>query len=573
MGQAGTVVSELDTAIRHFRHLRSQREASTARALQDAFARASNGLQQQLDGMVAWLETNPDPPLWRVLAEHRTRNLLMQAESLFNQYSREVGDTIHREQAVAVAQAQSDARDLIEKGFGTPPVGVGTPFVALPQQAIGQLTATLQPGAPVRRLLDEFGGDAASIVESELITGVASGRSPRQTARAISDAIGGQYDRAFLITRTETLRAYRGAQQAIFEENKHLLEGWIWHASLSTRTCASCWAMHGTLHPVTESMSEHPAGRCSMIPRTKSWQDLGYDVPDTRPEIEPGVDVFNRLDPADQQKILSQKAYKAFRDGSIELKDLVHVHQSRTWGETRSVGSVEGALSRAAKRVEVIPAKTPPVDFTKRKDAEAFLQERGISFFNEVNIKKLGNAKKQEEIIASLANGLRDVEAATGRAVGIGEVSYGSVGNREYVAKLVPRAPDDPRRHLLTINTDSEFWKNGNRFGFVVEETPRDVFRHEVYHSVDADLVDVRLRPSGVLPESGFAYTDVITSHMTEPLTVDETFFASKVSSYAQANRAEFVAETFTGLTKKHIYNADVMAQYKRFSGIIPEGV
>src|SRR4051794_4250081 len=99
-------MSDLEQSVRQFRRQRAQREASTARALQDAFARARDGLRQQLDGMVAWLDANPDPPLWRVLAEARTRSLLQQAEALFTQYSREVGETIHREQAVAVAQAQ-----------------------------------------------------------------------------------------------------------------------------------------------------------------------------------------------------------------------------------------------------------------------------------------------------------------------------------------------------------------------------------------------------------------------------------------------------------------------------------
>jgi SPP1 gp7 family putative phage head morphogenesis protein len=348
MGSQG--VSELDTAIRHFRALRTKREASTARALQDAFLRASNGLQTQLDGMTAWLDANPDPPLWRVLAEARTRNLLMQAEALFQQYSHEVGDAIHREQSVAVAQAQHDARDLIAKGFGTPPVGVGLPFVALPQQAIGQLTATLQPGAPVRKLLDEFGGDASSIVESELITGVASGRSPRQTARAISDALGGQYDRALLITRTETLRAYRGAQLEVYRANKHLLRGWRWHAALDRRTCAVCIGLHGRLFQTDEPMRPHPACRCSVIPETKSWRDLGYDVPGPDRIIETGPDWFARQPVTTQQDVLGPAAYEAYVAGDVELEDFIRLRRSGTWGNSYVRGSLDRAKERAASR-------------------------------------------------------------------------------------------------------------------------------------------------------------------------------------------------------------------------------
>jgi SPP1 gp7 family putative phage head morphogenesis protein len=351
-------VSELERSIAHFRQQRRNRERQANLALQHAFLTARNALQAQLDGMVAWMDANPNPPLWRVLAEARTRNLLQQADAAFTHYSREVGQTVIHEQEQTVIQAQADARHLIESSFGRPPVGVGLPFVALPQQAVSELVGTLQPTAPVRKLLDTFGPEAAQVVEDELIAGVAMGRNPRATARAISDGLGGHYDRALLISRTETLRAYRNAQQEVYKANSHLLNGWIWHASLSTRTCPACWAMHGTHHPVTETMSEHPAGRCSMIPDTKSWKELGYDVPDNQPTIEPGVDVFNRLSAAEQQQILSPSAYKAFKAGEIELPDLVNVRTSKTWGETRSVGSVEGAKQRAAAR-QTVPVVQP----------------------------------------------------------------------------------------------------------------------------------------------------------------------------------------------------------------------
>lgn len=333
--------SELEQSVRHFRRQRAQREASTARALQNAFERARDGLQQQLDGMVTWQEANPNPPLWRLLAEARTRNLLMQAEALFNQYSREVGDTIHREQAVAVAQAQSDARALIEKGFGTPPVGVGLPFVALPQQAIGQLVATLQPGAPVRRLLDEFGPDAAAAVERELIVGVASGRSPRQTARAISDAIGGHESRALTIARTETLRAYRGSTLEVYKQNTKLLRGWQWHCARSVRTCPVCLALDGQVFAVDEPFRSHVNCRCSAIPLVRgSTVDMGQTASEWFDE-----------QPAElQRNTLGPMAYEAFQKGEVQLTDFVSLSRSRTWGSSYVRGSLDGAKARAEQR-------------------------------------------------------------------------------------------------------------------------------------------------------------------------------------------------------------------------------
>lgn len=347
-------MSDVDRAIRHFRRLRAERERTTVLSLRNAFDTAKNSLQTQLDGMTAWMDAERaagrEVPLWHLLTEARTRNLLTQAETAFAQYSREVGQTVIREQRIAVAQAQTDARQLIEAGFGPGPIGVGLPFVNLPVQPITRLVATLQPGAPVRRLLDSFAGKAAAAVEAELIAGLVSGRSPRQTARAISSALGGQYKRALLITRTETLRAYRGTQQEVYRANAHLLRGWRWHSALDGRTCAVCLALHNRLFATTEPMRAHPACRCSILPETKSWRDLGYAVPEPIVNRETGSDWFARQPVATQQNTLGPEIYPFYASGEVALEDFISLSRSRTWGSSYVRGSLDDARERARKR-------------------------------------------------------------------------------------------------------------------------------------------------------------------------------------------------------------------------------
>lgn len=343
--------SALEQSIRQFRRLRAEREASTARALRAAFETARNALQTQLDSMTAWMEANPNPPLWRVLAEARTRSLLEQAERLFAQYSRQVGDTIAWEQTIAVPQAMTEAEVLIRAGFGTPPpFSLGLPFVRLSQSAVTQLVATLQPGAPVRQLLLSFGPDAAKVVEDELISGMTLGRNPRETARIISERVSVQQWRALLITRTETLGAYRGAQQEVYKANVHLLRGWRWHAALDRRTCAVCIGLHGRLFATDDPMRPHPACRCSIIPETKSWRDLGYDVPEPANNIETGPDWFARQPVATQRDVLGPAAYDAYAAGDVDLADFIHLRRSRTWGSSYVRASVDDARARARSR-------------------------------------------------------------------------------------------------------------------------------------------------------------------------------------------------------------------------------
>lgn len=59
-----------------------------------------------------------------------------------------------------------------------------------------------------------------------------------------------------------------------------------------------------------------------MIPKTKSWAEIGKmigvdfgDLPDTAPQITPGVELFNQLSPQEQMEILGPAKYAACKAG------------------------------------------------------------------------------------------------------------------------------------------------------------------------------------------------------------------------------------------------------------------
>lgn len=95
--------------------------------------------------------------------------------------------------------------------------------------------------------------------------------------------------------------------------------------------------MHGTLHPLTDMLDDHPNGRCVMVPRTKSWSELTGegDQEDTRPTIVSGEVRFGKLTNAQQKEILGAGLYDLYADGTVTLADLVRQDTSKRWGTMR----------------------------------------------------------------------------------------------------------------------------------------------------------------------------------------------------------------------------------------------
>lgn len=76
--------------------------------------------------------------------------------------------------------------------------------------------------------------------------------------------------------------------------------------------------MHGRPFPLDQpGPQDHVCGRCTRLTRTKSWAELGIDLPE--PEavgIPDAQTVFGRLPKADQIQIMGPARLKALDDGA-----------------------------------------------------------------------------------------------------------------------------------------------------------------------------------------------------------------------------------------------------------------
>lgn len=191
-------------------------------------------------------------------------------------------------------------------------------------------------------LFASFGPEAAQRVRQAITLGATAKQTPEQIARSIVRDVGGSLPRAMTIARSEAMRSYREAQHAAMQGADRDLMGWVWTARLGPRCCGTCWAMHGRVFPLSQTLQSHPNCRCVPTPLVREM------VPPTT-----GADLFTDLDTEDQVKVLGQAKQRAYEDGAISLSSLVGRTRSGLWGpgiRERSLAELVGDKAAAEYR-------------------------------------------------------------------------------------------------------------------------------------------------------------------------------------------------------------------------------
>lgn len=162
------------------------------------------------------------------------------------------------------------------------------------------------------------------LVRRELIRGVAAGSNPKKIAARIVRRAEGRFNgglsRALVIARTETLDAHREAARVGRMQQADVLAGWTWLCALDARTCPSCWAQHGSVHPVEEfGPDDHQQGRCTALPLTKPWSELGLDIVEPASLLPDAATRFEALDSETKLQILGPARYRAWAVGDYPM--------------------------------------------------------------------------------------------------------------------------------------------------------------------------------------------------------------------------------------------------------------
>lgn len=270
-------------------------------------------------------------------------------------------------------------------------------LVRFPREEVAQMVATVQEGSPLHELLGRLGPETAAVMRETLVRGIALGSGPVVMGRELATALDGNLRRGLLIARTETMRTFRETTRLSYAARPDVVGGWRWWSSRDRRTCAACYAMHGTLHPVEERLDGHPACRCTMIP------ELAADTGLAGPTIPTGERLFEELDAATQRSILGPGRFRLYENGEARLSDMVARPVHPRWGSMRREANLRDVRANAEARRAGRPTPATMRAVTDRPapiaprpgDAERAAELRGkVDYFSQVTPKRLAELER-----------------------------------------------------------------------------------------------------------------------------------------------------------------------------------
>lgn len=338
-------MASLLTTQREYRRRLLAHDREAARALVRVYADIESAISAELDALTRRIRAAQAAGetvnrSW-LFQEQRYRSLLQQAADAYQVAAQQAAGTVTATQRSA-QQLGVEAAEQLVRSMAPPQIPLS--WSTLPSVAIQAFVGYASDGSPLSKLFDALGPEGSAGIRSALTRGLALGYSPRKIAAGVRDQVGISLTRALTISRTEVLRSYRQSQSDGYAANRDIVTGKMWYASL-IGACPVCVSMHGSIHGVNEIMATHPNCRCSWIPVTKSWQELGFDVPDTNPKIERGADWFARQPAERQVAMLGRERQAAYANG-LTLAEMVGRRVDRRWGPVRYTLPLREALRR-----------------------------------------------------------------------------------------------------------------------------------------------------------------------------------------------------------------------------------
>ena len=324
------------------RRLTSLTDAQT-RALTQAWAEAWDVLLPEFElALTDLLAGAVDGKVTRAMAARNIRltGALRLAREYLDVLAPQAENIIAQDLTTVMLEAVEGHAAVVQTQLPPGQAGAAVSFTRVPEAA---LTAMVERTTQqIHKATRPLPAHVERIMKRALVRGISVGDNPRKTAaRIVKESEGlfnGGLTRALVISRTETLDAHRAATKASEKANAEVLTEWEWHASLDRRTCPSCLAKHGQRFPLEQDgPQDHHQGRCARVSVTKSWKDLGFDIPEPPSETPDARAWFDGLTTDTQEGIMGKERLRLLNEGKITWDDLSQKRSTDGWRDSYHV--------------------------------------------------------------------------------------------------------------------------------------------------------------------------------------------------------------------------------------------
>lgn len=270
------------------------------------------------------------------MSRARINKQLREIEAVTRQYYTGINDmTASAGTDIATASASATAEAL---GVA---VGGQVTIALLPDAAYMETLAngTIVQGAPQAAWWSKQSADMVFKFQNAVRMGLVGAETNAQIIARVQSAIEvGQRDAEALV-RTSAQSVANEARAMVFRDNRDMIKGLEWCATLDRRTCLVCGALDGkrwSLDSVPNKPPKHFNCRCSTVPVLKTWVELGINVAELPPGTRASMDgqvsdtTFaewlrrkSETDPAFADKALGRGRAKLWLENKITLDALL----------------------------------------------------------------------------------------------------------------------------------------------------------------------------------------------------------------------------------------------------------
>lgn len=125
-------------------------------------------------------------------------------------------------------------------------------------------------------------------IRQAINVGVLRGEGYPGLVRRVEDGFGMARQDAVTLTRTFVGAANNEARSMVYEANRDVVKGEVWHTAGDNRVCPICLALHGREFNLGEGPDapRHPRCRCFKTPKTITWRELGIPIDEMKREAD-----------------------------------------------------------------------------------------------------------------------------------------------------------------------------------------------------------------------------------------------------------------------------------------------